>query len=319
MTRSKSLLIGLIATLLSVIATFAQEDRQRHTLGIDMGPVTLDVVVIDQRGSPVAGLQKDHFKAYEADVQQTITTFVPAEAPVTVAILAELRYIAGWDWHDIVKPAARFIQSLREDDWAALVFYDIRPETLVDFTKDKRVLLQGLQDDVRTPVYRAASLYDAMCSTLDRLESISGKKAILLLSTGLDTVSKHNYPEMMRKAELSNTVIYIINLGSNNPAFADRTMRFLARQTGGAAFIEDIHGKYWGIHHEPEKSLDEAIETVGEYVKHQYSISFVPKNLKKDGKLHKIRVEVIDRDLSKNGKPDTLSVRHKEGYYVPKS
>jgi VWFA-related protein len=318
MTRSRSLLIGLFAILLSVIATFAQDGRQQHMLGIDVGSVTLDVVVIDQRGSPVAGLQKDDFKAYEGDVQQTITTFVPAEAPVTVAILAEFRYIAGWDWHDIVKPAARFIQSLREDDWGALVFYDIHPETLVDFTKDKRVLLQGLQE-LRTPVYRAASLYDAMCSTLDRLESISGKKAILLLSTGLDTVSKHNYSKTMRKAELSNTVIYTINLGSDNPPLADRTMRFFARQTGGAAFIEDIHGKYWGIHHEPEKSLDEAVENVGEYLKHQYSISFVPKNLKKDGKLHKLRVEVIDRDLSNNGKPDTLSVRHKEGYYAPKS
>jgi len=74
--------------------------------------VTLDVVVIDQRGSPVAGLQKDDFKTYEGGVQQTITTFVPGEAPVTVAILAEFRYIASWDWHDIVKSAAKFKQNL---------------------------------------------------------------------------------------------------------------------------------------------------------------------------------------------------------------
>jgi VWFA-related protein len=255
-------------------------------------------------------------------VEQTITNFSPTEAPLTVVIVLEFGDTFGYWADDVVQPAAGFINSLREDDWAALVAYDIKPEILVDFTKDKNQLFGGLQR-LRTPAYHETSIHDAIFDTLQRLDNVDGKKAIFLVSTGLDTLSKHSYSETLRKAETSDTIIYAVSMGQmarlyyesqlapeDNITFlqADNVLRSYAERTGGASFFPRFEGQYRGIY-----------ETVGSYLRHQYSLGFIPKNLKKDGKLHKIRVEVADLDVNKDGKVDKLKVRHKQGYYAPKT
>jgi VWFA-related protein len=293
-----------------------------QSLSIDVELVTLDVVVTDKNGDPISGLEKQHFKIFEDNVEQTITNFSPTEAPLTVVILVEFGDTFGYYYDDVVGPAAGFINSLREDDWAALVAYDIRPEILTDFTKDKNQLFIGLQR-LRIPAYRETSLYDAVFDTLQRLDNVDGKKAIFLLSTGLDTLSKHNYGETLRRAESSDTMIYSVSMGQmarlyyeshmapeDNITFlqADTVMRSLAEATGGAAFFPRFQGQYPSIY-----------ESVGANLRNQYSLGFVPKVQKKDGKLHRIRVEVPDMDVNQDGKPDKLKVRHKKGYYAPKT
>ena len=60
-------------------------------------------------------------------------------------------------------------------------------------------------------------------------------------------------------------------------------------------------------------------ETVSTHMRNQYSLGFVPKDLKNDGKFHKLRVEVSSLDVNKDGKPDQLKARHRKGYYAPKN
>src|SRR5215475_12851045 len=163
---------------------------QAPSLSIDVDVVTLDVVVTDKNGNPVTGLEKRNFKLYDNDVEQTITNFSPSEAPLTVVVVLEFGQTFGYYFDDVVGPAAGFINSLRENDWAALVAYDIRPEILTDFTKNKGTLFDGLRR-LQIPTYRETALYDAVYDTLERLDEVDGKKAIFLLSTGLDTISKH--------------------------------------------------------------------------------------------------------------------------------
>lgn len=292
------------------------------TLSIDVDLVNFDVVVTDKSGNPISGLQKEHFKVFDDNVEQTITNFSPAEAPLTVVIVAEFGDTFGYYYDDVVGPAAGFINSLRPDDWAALVAFDIRPEILTDFTKNKAELFDGLRR-MRIPAYRETSLYDAVYDTLERLDNVDGKKAMFLLATGLDTLSKHNYGEALRKAQTSDTMIYAISMGQqarlylesqlapeNNIRFlqADNVMRSLADATGGRAFFPRFTGEYPSIY-----------EAVGANLRNQYSIGFIPKVRKTDGKLHKLRVEVPDLDVNHDGKPDKLRVRHKKGYYAPKS
>ncbi|PYR96431.1 MAG: hypothetical protein DMG12_26310, partial [Acidobacteria bacterium] len=131
------------------------------SLSIDVDLVTFDVVVTDNSGNPIGGLEKQHFKVFDDDVEQTITNFSPTDAPLTVVILAEFSDTFGYYYDDVVGPAAGFINSLRPDDWAALVAFDIRPEILTDFTKNKSELYDGLRR-MRIPAYRETSLYDAV-------------------------------------------------------------------------------------------------------------------------------------------------------------
>ena len=236
---------------------------QAPSLSIDVDLINFDVVVTDQSGNPISGLEKSHFRVFDNDVEQTITNFSPAEAPLTVVILAEFSDTFGYYYADVIGPAAGFIQSLRPDDWAALIAFDLRPEILTDFTKNKAELFDGLRR-MQIPAYRETALYDAVYDTLERLDRVDGKKAIFLLSTGLDTnLSKHTYGEALKKAETSDTMIYAISMGQLARLYlegqggglseitflqADNVMRSLADATGGAAFFPRFEGEYPNIY-----------------------------------------------------------------------
>src|SRR5688572_9149169 len=64
-------------------------DGPRQTLSIDVDLVSFDVVVTDKNGDPISGLEKQHFKVFEDNVEQTVTNFSPTEAPLTVVLLLE--------------------------------------------------------------------------------------------------------------------------------------------------------------------------------------------------------------------------------------
>ena len=296
---------------------------QGPSLSIDVDVVSFDVVVTDQSGNPIGGMEKQHFKVFDDDVEQTVTNFSPTDAPLTVVILAEFSNTFGYYYDDLVGPAAGFINSLRSEDWAALIAFDIRPEILTDFTKNKNELFEGLRR-MRIPAYSETCLYDAVYDTLQRLDKVDGKKAIFLLSTGLDTnISKHTYGEVLKKAETSDTMIYSVGMGQLARLYfetrlsnldqitflqADNVMRSLADITGGAAWFPRFQGEYPNIY-----------QMVAANLRNEYSLGFVPKVRKTDGKLHKLRVEVPNIEVNKDGKPDKLKVRHKKGYYAPKS
>jgi VWFA-related protein len=293
------------------------------SLSIDVDVVSIDVVVTDQSGNPISGLEKKHFKVFDNDVEQTVTNFSPTDAPLTIVVLAEFSNTFGYYYDDVVGPAAGFINSLRPDDWAALIAFDIRPEILTDFTKNKAELFDGLRR-MQIPAYSETCLYDAVYDTLQRLDNVDGKKAIFLLSTGLDTnISKHTYGEALKKAESSDTMIYSVGMGQFARLYfqnrmsglqeitflqADNVMRSMAEATGGTAWFPRFAGEYPGIYQQVSANL-----------RNEYSIGFVPSVRKNDGKFHKLRVEVPNLDVNHDGKPDKLKVRHKKGYYAPKS
>ena len=150
-----------------------QQPPQVPSLSIDVDLMSFDVVVTDQSGNPISGLEKKHFRVFDDDVEQNVTNFSPADAPLTIVVLAEFSDTFGYYFDDVVGPAAGFINSLRKDDWAALIAFDIRPEILTDFTKNKAELFDGLRR-MRIPAYRETCLYDAVYDTLQRLDRVDG-------------------------------------------------------------------------------------------------------------------------------------------------
>ncbi len=293
------------------------------SISIDVDLVDVDVVVTDNSGNPISGMTRENFKVFDDNVEQKITNFSPSDAPLTVVILVEFGETFGYYYDDVVQPTAGFIQSLRPEDWGALIAYDIRPEILTDFTKNKNELFNGLRR-LRIPAYRETCLYDAVWDTLDRMEGVDGKKAIFLVSTGLDTLSKHSYPDLLKKAQTADTMVYPVSMGQAARVYfesrgmsgetsitflqADNVLRSIAEASGGTAFYPKFQGEFRSI-----------FETVSAHLRNQYSLGFVPSNRKTDGKLHKIRVEVPPMDVNHDGKLDKLKVKHKQGYYAPKS
>jgi Ca-activated chloride channel homolog len=295
---------------------------QGTPLSIDVDLVNFDVIVADKNNTLIGGLEKGHFKVFDDGVEQTITSFGENKAPLTVVIMFEFSKTLVYYLDDVFTPIVGFVNSLQEDDWAALVKVDLHTEILSDFTKNKSQIFRGLSD-LRFATYNEVVLFDAIDEMLRRLEKIDGKKAIFVVATGFDTISRRTYGEVLKKAEASDTMIYAVSMGQlyrlytenyrtpmDNMAFltADNQLRSLSEVTGGQAFYPRFPGEYADIY-----------DNISKQLRHQYSIGFAPTNAKKDGKLHKLRVEVVDLDLNKDGKKDGLKARHKKAYYAPKS
>ncbi len=305
------------------VPTAPKDAVKGKPLSVDVDLVSFDLVVVDKNQSLIRGLEKKDFKIFDENVEQTITGFASTETPLTCVIMFEFTKFSVYASDNyFFAPMIGFGNSLREDDWAALVKFDLHTEILSDFTKNKNQLFSPIYD-LRYATYRESVLFDALYDTMTRLEKIDGKKAIFLTATGFDTISKHTYGEILKKAEASDTVIYAVSIGQlyrlytesqrsamDNIDFlqADNQLRSLAEGTGGEAFFPRFTNEY-----------DDIYDKISKQLRTQYSLSFTPANLKKDGKFHKLRVEVSDLDLNKDGKKDGLKARHKKGYYAPKS
>jgi len=291
-------------------------------LAIDVELVNLDVVVADKNDTLIGGLHKSDFKVFDDGVEQTITSFGANDTPLTVVVMFEFSKTLVYYLDDVFTPIVGFVNSLQENDWAALVKVDLHTEILTDFTRNKSLLFRGLSD-LRFATYNEVVLFDAVDEMLGRLQKIDGKKAIFLVATGFDTISRKTYGEVLKKAEGSDTMIYSVSMGQlfrlytenqrnamDNMAYlaADNQLRSLSEATGGKAFYPRFPAEYADIY-----------DNISKQLRHQYSIGFAPTNLKKDGKFHKLKVEVPDLDLNKDGKKDGLKARHKKGYYAPKS
>src|SRR5215510_201595 len=290
------------------------------TLAVEIELVNLDVVVTDKKGNFIPNLTSKNFRLFEDKVEQKITNFAPTTAPLTIVILVEFANTLAFWYDDVITPTAGFIQLLRPDDWAALVAYDLRPEILTDFTQDKRELYAGL-NRMRIPAFSETNLFDALKDTLDRLEEVDGKKAVLLIGTGVDTFSKITFDTILKRVNNTNAVIYCIGMmqfareyfdahGYLSPEQrltylqADNQLNTFAKRTGGKAWFPRFAGEYPGI-----------LQQVGIELRNQYSMGYQSTNANKDGKFRKIKVDVVDESgtIVKN-----VVVRAKEGYQAPK-
>ena len=290
------------------------------TLSVEIELVNLDVVVTDKKGNFIPNLTAKNFRVFEDKVEQKISNFSPTNAPLTIVILVEFANTLAFWYDDVVTPTAGFIQLLRPDDWAALVAYDLRPEILSDFTQDKRELFAGLSR-MRIPGFSETNLFDALKDTLDRLEEVDGKKAVLLIGTGVDTFSKITFDTMLKRVNNTNAVIYCIGMmqflreymdarGYLAPEDrltylqADNQLNTFAKRTGGKAWFPRFVGEYPNI-----------LQQVGIELRNQYSIGYQSSNPNKDGKFRKIKVDVVDES---GAVVKTVVARAKDGYQAPK-
>lgn len=290
------------------------------TLRVQVEQIQVDVTVTDRKGNLIQGLTREHFKVYEDKVEQEITNFSPVEAPMTAVFVAEYSKVLPWEALYEVWWASRiFVSNMRPGDWVAMVAYDIRPEILVDFTQNPGEVVNALRR-LNYPAFRESNLYDTIIDTLGRLEEVKGKVAVILVTSGLDTFSKHTLQDVLKASRATNVVIYPVSLLGNYRARydqyfgstlrldfqqADVTLRTIAKNTGGEAYFPRFESAFPGV-----------FENISAMLRSQYTLSYVSSNPVKDDKYRKIRVDV-EADVDGDSKPDKLKVRHKDGY-IPK-
>ena len=303
------------------------------TFRSDVTAVQVEVVVLDNKGNFIPNIPKDKFRVLEDNVPQQIATFTSnADAPMTIAMVIEFdnlfqRYYSR-GWYETLSASYGFVQMLKPEDYVAIVAFDMRPEILCDFTLDRMKVQEGLQR-MRIPGFSESNMFDAVVDTVQRMDSIEGRKAILLIATGRDTFSKLTFDKARKAIQEGGVPIYTISIlqalrimadSQMGPLQrmdflqADNEMNTFARESGGKAFFPRFMGEYPGI-----------FQSVIQALKNQYSIAYHPSNQAKDGKYRKIKVELVNPEngeqlkiVDEKHKPIKYSVIAKGGYTAPR-
>jgi VWFA-related protein len=296
--------------------------------------VTVDVSVLDNKGHFIPNLPPADFRVTEDNVPQKITAISKGEAPMTIALVIEFsgRFQQAYSepWFQTLQAAYGFVETLKPEDYVAVVAYDLRPEILSDFTTDRSETQDGLRR-LTFPGFSEANLFDALTDTAQRMQDIEGRKAILLISSGVDTFSKLNYGEARKAIQNAGVPIYAIGLmqayrdilyggglisDSANMTFlqADNQLRTFTKESGGMAYFPHFYGQFSEIYRD-----------ISGVLRSQYVLTYTPSNTARDGKFRKIKVELVNPENNQplkiddeKHKPVKYDILAKPGYTAPK-
>jgi Ca-activated chloride channel family protein len=337
--------------------------QEAEKVTITTNVVNVDAVVYNKKsGGIVTGLKKDNFAIFVDGVKKDITNFATPEAPITVALVVEysklgeaLGYYASNGMepgqYEVIRPTAMFLSQFIKppQDFVTVVAYDMRPTPLTDFTNDPARIQAVINLLLHNqPAFRETNLFDALKFTLiggrgdsvvleDSKESkadytgltaVQGRRrAVVLVSSGIDTFSKINYGQARKITENAGIPIYIIGtgnlffkkygdqLGATDGLLGDPgRLTFLQAQNTLKTFANETGGAYYPITFEGE--IGSALQSINAMLRSQYSLGFKPDDAR-DGKQHKIVVKV---DVDGDGQYDDKAyvVKAREIYNSPK-
>jgi VWFA-related protein len=302
------------------------EGMPSFSLKIEVPEVTVDVgVVLEKTHSFVPGLKPENFRVYEDGVAQKVQGFKRVEAPITALMICEFasprnpNSYAGYELiRDMRNSAFAFTQQLHPQDYVALMTFDMRTQIQLDFTQDKRQLLQAI-DSLRVPGFSETNVFDALYDGLDRLQRIEGQKYIILIASGYDSFSKLTLDKIIKKVKAAQDItIFTISTGGFARAVrgdsitmlqADNEMRTFSSMTGGVSYFPRF-----------PTELPDDFNQINQNIRAKYELVYRPTNTKQDGTYRKLRVELVDdegqplRIKDEKNKPLKYDIIARDGY-----
>ena len=291
--------------------------------------VSVDVSVLDPNGNPIPNLPRGYFRILEDNVPQTLQQFGVTEAPMTVAMVIEFsaRFQAYYStgWGETLNASYGFLQTLKPDDYVAIIAYDMRSTILSDFTNDRSKTMEAMQR-MRIPGFSESNMFDAITDTADRMSKIEGRRAILLITSGIDTFSKLTYDKTRKALQEAGVPVYALSIlqaaraasGDGDISFlqGDNELRTFAKETGGQAFFPRFQGEIPNIFRNISQSL-----------RNQYTLTYSPNNQARDGKFRKLTVQLVNPQTGdplkmtdeKTKKNIKYTIVAKSGYLAPRA
>jgi Ca-activated chloride channel family protein len=281
--------------------------QNETTFKVDVKLVNVFVTVTDDRGAPVGSLTKDNFQLLEDGHPEKISVFSKeSELPLSIALDIDTSLSTRKDLALELTSAKRFAHAiLRPVDALAIYGFSESVDEIVPFTSDLRSIDRGIE---RLHLGAATALYDAVYVGSEALEPRQGRKVMVVITDGGDTVSKMDYQEALRAAQISEAIVYSIIVV---PIEASA-----GRDTGGEHALiqlsEDTGGKYFYATTLPQ--LDEAFRAISDELRTQYLLAYYPSQRLAESDYRRIEVKLT-------GAPgaDSYKTRHRTGYYTSKS
>ena len=279
------------------------EVEEGSVLRVSTSLITVPAVVMDRQGRYVANLKKDDFKIYEDGVEQQVSYFASVEKPFTVALLLDVSGSTQFQLSQIRDAANTFVNRLRPIDRLMVITFDGRINVLAEPASVSAIRRGKLHIPAVTD---GTVLYDAVDLALKRMAGIPGRKAIVLMTDGVDQNSRVSLKETVDGVAEQDVLIYTVQYNTlpqlpqrlsripnekarrkvqerlmKGYAVSEPYLRALADKTGGRFYRAD-----------DLRDVGPAFEAITAELGVQYSLGYYPKSSTSASRERAIKVRV---------------------------
>ncbi|MGA2260626.1 MAG: VWA domain-containing protein [Acidobacteriota bacterium] len=283
-----------------------QSSSNNKAIKVDVTLVTVPVIISDRDGKYVSDLEASDFRIFEDEREQKIDRIIPEAEPFSVTLMVDTSSSMRFKNEEVQNSALAFIDTAGPADRLMIVSFGSRVFIHSEFTAD-RSRLRSAAYSMRAG--EGTRLYDALDLILmDRLNGIQGRKAIVLMTDGVDTRSLlADSAGTLAAVEESNVLVYAIQYDTRSEnklrppadasgwmivpedarqnderyARADKFLYSLSVASGGELFLAETITNLKGV-----------FAHIADELRFQYMLCYYPQNQNRDGSFHKIRVEV---------------------------
>ena len=297
----KLLRIAALLSLLTLpVVVFAQEEPPAFKLNVNVDLVELHVSVVDEKDRTVGGLRKENFHVMEDRIEQEIAVFKHEDIPVSLGLVLDNSRSIEPRKQRLDAAALSFVQKSNPDDEAFIIHFDFDARISQDFTSDEAAMERALAG---IKPFGQTALYDALMLGVEQMDKAKyQKKAILLITDGLDNVSKHTLAEAIDRVKHSQVAVYPIGLLSlREGEKAEQDLIKIADASGGKAYFP-----------ENVEQARTMMERIARDLREQYTIGYIP-TAARNGAWRSVRVEIT----APPGLPQRLTANYRHGYFGP--
>ena len=297
--RIKTLIV--IYVLIASVLWAQEESIFRLNVNVDLTEVHVNVT--DEKDRPVGNLNKENFRVFENQTEQQLSVFKHEDLPISLGLVIDNSRSMEPRKQRLDAAALSFVRMSNPEDETFIVHFDDAARLERDFTNSIPLLEETL---AAVKPYGQTAIYDALILALDHMHyATRSKKAVLLMTDGVDNSSKHTLNEAIEATQHAHVAVYTVGLLSESGGQkAEDSLVRIAEASGGRAFFPI--------------TVDEAradMERVARDLREQYTLGYIPSNPSRQGQWRSVRVEVIPP----RGTPRTtkLSATYRHGYYGP--
>jgi Ca-activated chloride channel family protein len=299
----------------TVQTTNAKTEDDDEVIKVDSVLVPIPVSVLDGRGIPVTNLKLEDFLLQVDGKQAEIGDLSRSETPVRLALLFDNSSSVSVAREFEKKAAVRFFRRVIRPDKDLVALFSVATVAHLEqpMTKDVSLLVQAIEGFA--PPAGATALLDGMVEAAEYMKDVQGRRVIVIVSDGDDTVSDATFDAALKALQVANCQVYVVKTtdfensirtgsrkGSANlrQLAAERRMQEFAAQTGGAVYSPV-----------DEDELDRAFAQISAELSQQYVLSYYPDgDAERRGEFRSLGLSVKNRQ--------NLTVRTRKGYYVPR-
>lgn len=317
------------------------ETVEGDVIRTDTALVMVPVSVMDRSGRYVPLLKRENFRIAENGVEQKIAYFATTDSPFTVVLLIDTSGSTHFRLDEIQDAAINFVSKLKDNDSVMVMSFDDRISVECKATTDREEIRRAIK---HTRTGGGTRLYDAVEDVLKKqLNTIPGRKAVVLFTDGVDTTSRRaTYETTLRLAEESDAPIYAVDYdtsgtgsiygggGIPSPRGGRGGIIFgspLPLPGGGTvgggvgdykravrylhAISETTGGRFYSG--DSLFGIGQAFTWIAEELGRQYSLGYYPSTAGKDGERRQIKVKTTEPDLVVKSRDSYIYSEPKKG------